>query len=840
MARIRRWLDDAGRDLRYAGRMLARSPGFTATALLSLALGIGGNAAIFSLLDQVLLRSLPVKEAERLVHLAWRGDSLSSAWGDGRVMSYPLCRDLQEEGRLFDGVFCRHPTNVNFSTGKQHEPVRAEIVSGSYFSVLGVRPELGRLIDPSDDLHLGAHPVVVLSHNFWKNRLGGEQDVVGRKVLVNNYPMTVIGVAPASFPGVDPFAVPALWLPAVMTREAANLDPGWDRLLDRRAAWMHVIGRLKPGMTAEEVRSGLQPWFKSILEADTRREGFPSVTAEQRRIFLASTIDVLPAARGLSILRGAIERPIWVLMGGTVLLLLLASLNVAGLFLARGAARRHELTTRMALGATRARIMSQLLVESLLITLSGVVLGLVAAPALSQVLLVFLSQGDDLSFRMDHRVFLFAFLASVATGGLCGLAPVLQAGRISLVASLTERSRVATGGGVRLRKLLVVGQMAFTLVLLIGAGLFVQTLSRLHERVGFAASRLVMLSVDPPSLGYSESAAEQAMRELFRRLQDEPGVERAAVANTGLLSGGWSTTSLTIQLDERIVTRGVSRMRVGPGFFSTLGTPIVAGRDFDERDVRAPGSKPTAYRLAIVNESFARRYFKDTSPVGHRLGLGRRPDVVTDIEIIGVVRDFSRRTLRDGEIEQVFFNFWDQNSGDGTFYLRMRGSADSAFASLRETVAQVDPALPVSLRTFEEQIDRSLRTERMLATLSSGFGAIALLLSVVGLYGVMSFVVTQRTREIGVRLALGATRAAAVWLIMRDAAIMIGAGTMIALPSAWALRRLVEAELYGVRAFDGPTIALASCLLALVASGAAMLPAWRAASVSPTEALRFE
>jgi hypothetical protein len=247
--------------------MLARSPGFTATALLSLALGIGGNAAIFSLLDQVLLRSLPVKEAERLVHLAWRGDSLSSAWGDGRLMSYPLCRDLQEQGRFFDGVFCRHPTNVNFSTGKQHEPVRAEIVSGSYFSVLGVRPELGRLIDPSDDLHPGAHPVVVLSHNFWKNRLGGEQDIVGRKVLVDNYPMTAIGVVPASFPGVDPLAVPALWLPAVMTREAANLDPGWDRLLDRRAAWMHVFGRLKPGMTAGEVRSGLQPWFKSIRRA---------------------------------------------------------------------------------------------------------------------------------------------------------------------------------------------------------------------------------------------------------------------------------------------------------------------------------------------------------------------------------------------------------------------------------------------------------------------------------------------------------------------------------------------------------------------------------------------
>jgi len=343
-------------------------------------------------------------------------------------------------------------------------------------------------------------------------------------------------------------------------------------------------------------------------------------------------------------------------------------------------------------------------------------------------------------------------------------------------------------------------------------------------------------------MGYSESHAEQAMREVFRRLLDLPVVERAAVANAGLLTGGMATADVTIAIDgRRIVTdRDVSRMRVGPGFFSTLGTQLIAGREFDERDVRVQGSKPTRWRSVIVNESFARRYFKDRSPVGHRIGVGNRPDTATDIEIIGVVRDFSRRSLRDGELEQVFFNFWDRNSGDGTFYVKMRGSPDSALASLRAAVARVDPALPVSLTTFEEQIDRSLRTERMLATLSSGFGAIALLLSVVGLYGVMSFVVTQRTQEIGVRLALGGTRVAAVWLIVRDASIMIGVGTVIALPSAWALRRLVEAELFGVRAFDGPTIMLASCLLALVALGAAMLPAWRAASVSPMEALRLE
>ena len=835
-----RWIDNFSHDIRYAGRTLLRSPGFAATAMFSLALGIGANAAIFSLVDQVLLRSLPVHEPERLVHLAWRGNSVSNAWGAGNVMSYPLCRDLDEHPQFFDGVFCRHPTTVNFSTGQQHYRVRADIVSGSYFPVLGVRPESGRLIDRSDDLHPGGHPVVVLSSTYWRNSLGGVADIVGRRVLVNNYPMTVIGIAPASFPGVDPLTVPALWIPAMMKRQAT---PEWDRLHDRRAAWMHVFGRLKSGMSPEASKASLQTWFKSMLEAEAQREDFPRVTPEQRRNFLGSTIDVLRAARGVSDARSALERPLLVLMAGTVLLLLLASLNVASLLLARGAARGRELTTRMALGASRGRITGQLLVESMLITLGGGWFGLMAAPAVSRVLIAFLSEDGDLGSRIDHRVFLFAFLVSMVTALACGVAPALQAGRSSLIASIRNQSSVTAAGAVRLRKAIVVAQMAFTLILLIGAGLFMQTLARLHARdLGFARSNLLMLRVEPDAIGYSASAAPQLMRDLLRKLREVPAVEHAAVANSRVLTGGSPQRVLTIESDRRVVTeRPVPIMRVSPGFFSTLGTPLIAGRDFNEADTR--DIEKTGVRAIIVNESFARQYFGTASPIGRRVGQGNQPDTITNIEIVGMVRDFSFRYVRaDQRPEHVFFPFAQTGplAGNGTFYLKVRGEPDSAFASIRAAVGEVDARLPLIAVTVEDQIDRFLRSERMLATLSTGFGTIALILSVVGLYGVMSFVVTRRTQEIGVRLALGATRSAAVWMIVRDALIMIGAGTAIGLPCAWALRRLVEAQLFGVRSFDGPTIALAIGLLALVTLGAAMIPAWRAASISPTEALRLE
>lgn len=837
------WLDDLRRDIRYGLRMLRRGPAFTITAILSLTLGIGGAAAIFSLINHVVLRSLPVREPDRIVQMNWTGRMLAGTYGFGSVMSYPVCRDLQEQARTMplEGVFCRHLTGATFSTGQQSEPVRVEIVSGSYFPTLGVSPARGRLIDPSDDQQLGGSPVAVISHQFWQMRLGGAADVIGRRILLDSHPMTVIGVAPASFTGMDPNAMPALWVPATMSELAARIDSGWNRVLDRRAAWVHTFARLKPGTTIEAAEAALQPWFKAMLEEESHQQFFVNATPQRRREFLASTLDLEPAPGGISMLRTLLTRPLWLLLGGSVLLLMLASLNVAGLLLARGAARTHELTTRMAIGATRARITRQLLVESLLLTLGGGVLGLIAAPLVSQALLSFMTRDGDVQAPIDTQVLLFAFLASVMTGVVCGLAPVIQTGRIPLMASLKQRTRAGSPAGVRVRKLLVIGQMTFALLLLIGAGLFVKTVARLNERVGFASGDLIMIGVNPHGIGYTLENAERAMSDIDRRLRELPVVEHVAAANTTMLAGGWSAGLVTIQANDRIVSdRVVARMRVGPGFFATLGAAIVEGRDFDQREMRAPGAPPGTVRTVIVNESFARRYFKGRSPIGARMGFGAGVNTVTDVEIIGVVKNFSRRNLRDEEVEQAFVPFWMRDSDDGTFYVRVRGGVEGALASIRGAIAQVDPAMPLTVRSFDEQIRESLRTERMLATLSSGFGILALLLAIVGLYGVMSFVVTQRTQEIGLRLALGASPSTAMWLVVHDVLIMIAVGTIVALPIAWTLRRVVEAQLFGVGPFDAPTIAIASGILGAVALAAAMIPARRAASISPIEALRLE
>jgi predicted permease len=837
---IRRWLEDCRRDVRHAVRTLVRTPTFTLTAAISLALGIGANAAIFSLVDQVLLRQLSVKDPHSIVLIDWRGNALADGWGTGNLMSYPMCRDLQAQSQFFDGVFCRHPATVNLSVGGEHQPVVAEIVSGTYFPVLGVRPHLGRLIAESDDMQRDAHPVVVLAHQYWSNTLGSTADIIGRKVLVNNQPMTVIGVAEPGFEGMDVGEAAALWVPAMMKRQ---VTPGWDRLFDRRARWMHVFGRLKPGVTAESAKAGLQPWFKSVLESDRQLETFPQTTPEQLRSFLASYLDVTPASRGRSNLRRAMEEPLWILLAGTSLLVLLACSNVANLLLARGAARGREVVTRIALGASRARVANQLLIESLVISFIGGLLGIVTAPAASAALLSFLPEDvarASLTPDLDMRVVLFTFVVTIATGALCGTAPALQAGRLPLVTALRERA--PTGGGMRVRRALVAGQVALTLILLICAGLFLQTVSRLHQKgPGFENHQLLMFQVDTGKSGYDDADGARLVLELLQAVRNAPGVASAAIAGHTLLAGGSWNTYMTVDDKERRATdRVVHCSPVSPGFFSTLGARLVTGREFDERGSIDFTGTDRRYRSAIVNASFARRYFGDATPIGHRIGIGSRPDTATDIEIIGVVADFSYRGIRE-ETEQAFFPFLDVPWSGGTFYVRTHGRPENAFASIRAVVASVDPILPVlSLRTIDDQIDRSLTTERMMATLLTAFGAIALLLSVVGLYGVMLFMVTERTREIGIRLALGATPAMAVWLVVQDALILIGSGTTIALAAGWALGRVISGQLFGVASADVPTIALATTLLAAVGLAAAVVPAWRASTVSPTEALRAE
>src|SRR5437016_9581603 len=490
---LTRWLRDFVYDVRFSARSFLRSPSFTATAVLSLALGIGATTAIYSLVDRIILHALPVDHPERLVLIDWNGFQMAETFGTDNLMSYPICRDLQQQKEFFDGVFCRAATTINLSTSGEPRLTAVELVSGTYFSVLGVSPALGRLLTIDDDQVLGSSPVVVLSYDFWKNQFGSAQDIVGRKVLVNQHPMTVGGVSAPTFHGIDVGEVPSLWIPAVMSAQAI---PGFKTMLDRRTRWVQILGRLKQSVSLAQAQTGLQPWFKAMLDEDTRRTNISRASAEQRRRFLASTLALTPAPQGHSVLRHDFSRTLWVLFVATVVLLALACLNVAGLFLARGSARHREVSTRLALGASRGRIGRQLLADSVLLAFAGGLLGVVMAPIAVRALIAFLPRNTaatDLQANVDTRLLLFAFLVSLATGFLAGCVPALQAGRKSLDSSLRERGGTPSGG-LALRRAIVTAQIAFTLILVIAAGLFVRTLSGLLVKgPGFDTSSLISI-----------------------------------------------------------------------------------------------------------------------------------------------------------------------------------------------------------------------------------------------------------------------------------------------------------------------------------------------------------
>jgi predicted permease len=656
-------------------------------------------------------------------------------------------------------------------------------------------------------------------------------------MLVNRYPLTIIGVAASTFKGIDVGQVPSIWIPASMSEQAI---PGFKDLLDRRTRWMQVLGRLNPGVTLREAQAGLQPWFKAMLQEDTRRAGFPVITAERRQEFLNSSIVLTAAPQGHSSLRRRLLEPLWVLFAVTAVLLGLACLNVSGLFLARGSAHDREIGTRLALGASPWRLGRQLLADSLLIALAGGLLGIAAAPIAVRTFIAFLPQGitpTALHARVDSRLLLFAFVVSVAAGLLSGLAPAWQAGRRSLVSSLRERGGTAFGG-VRLRKVIVTAQIALTLTLVIGAGLFLRTLDELMAKgPGFKTSSLISFGIDTLRSGYSPAEGNRLIRGIDEAVRQSPITQASAIARFPLLTGGSWNDPMTILADKRISTdRDVNLNAITAGFFPTMGIRIVAGRNFDERDARAPGE--AGWRSAIVNEAFVKRYLGGRSPLGVRICEGSGPDAEPNIAIVGVMSNFSYRGLRE-DSEQVYFPF--SEGAGGTFYVRVRGTPESSLPLLRAIVQSADPTLPMTdFRTLDEQLNRSLNTEHMLATLSGSFSTLALLLSLVGLYGVMSFVVTQRTREIGIRLALGAMRWSTIWLVLRDALAMILSGIVIGLPFVWALGRLVESELYDVKPSDPAVIAITTLILCSAGLGAALIPAHRASSINPTDALRVE
>jgi predicted permease len=785
-----------------------------------------------------MLHALPVRDPARLVLVDWDGNQVAGGFGSWNLMSYPMCRDLQQQTRFFDGVLCRAETQVNLSAGGDPKPVAAEIVSGSYFAVLGVGPALGRVIEETDDAAAGASPVVVLSNDFWQSEFGGAADIVGRKLLINQNPMTVVGVAPAPFHGVDVGAVPALWIPTSMYAEAI---PGSGDLLRRPTIWLQILARLRPDLTPMQAQAGLQPWFKTWMLDNMLRPGFPTITADQRRDYLASTLELTAARQGHSPLRRTLSQPLWLLFAATGLLLGLACLNVAGLFLARGSARGREISTRLALGASRGRIGRQLFADSVLLALAGGVLGVAVAPVAIRTLIAFLPQdGAATALRgtLSIRLLAFALFASLAAGILSSLAPSLHAGAGSLVSSLRERA--GTGfGGVRLRKCIVTLQVAFSLILLIGAALFGRTLAGLLAKgPGFETTGILSFAIAPVQSGYSSADAAGLIRRLDEEVRALPTTRNSTAARFAFLTGGSWNSPITIQSDRRIVTDNVNLNAVTPGFFSTLGIRMLAGRDFDAHDSRPPGE--AGHRSAIVNEAFVTRYLGGRDPVGLLIGEGSGPDVKPDVVIVGVCASFNYRGLRDNS-EQAFFPMFEGEDAGATFYIQVRGEPEQAIPSIRQIVRQADPRLPILwFRTLDNQVDRSLSTERLLAALSGSFGVLALLLSLIGLYGVMSFVVARRTREIGIRLALGATGASAIGLVLRDAVTMIAIGIAIALPCVAALGRLVQSQLFGVTATDPATVAAAALVLATGALAAAFIPAWRASNVSPTDALRLE
>src|SRR5438876_3078927 len=551
---LTRWLRDFAYDLRLSARSFLRSPSFTATAVLSLALGIGATAAIYSLVDQIILHALPVDHPERLVLIDWNGFQMAETFGTDNLMSYPICRDLQQQKEFFDGVFCRAATTINLSTSGEPRLTAVELVSGTYFSVLGVTPALGRLLTIDDDQVPGSSPVVVLSYDFWKNQFGSAQDIVGQKVLVNQYPMTVVGVAAPAFHGIDVGEVPSLWIPAVMSAQAIS---GFNTMLDRRTRWVQILGRLKQNVSLAQAQTGLQPWFKAMLDEDTRRTNISRASAEQRRRFLASTLALTPAPQGHSVLRHDFSRPLWVLFVATVVLLALACLNVAGLFLARGSARHREVSTKLALGASRGRIGRQLLTDSLLLAFLGGLLGVVMAPIAVRALIAFLPRNTaatDLQANVDTRLLLFAFLVSLATGFLAGCVPALQAGRKSLESSLRERGGTPSGG-LSLRRGIVTAQIAFTLILFVAAGLFIQTLHALLAKApGFDTSSLTSFGIRPTQSGYSQSDANRLIRQIHEEIRSSASIQSSAIANFPLLLGGAWNNPLTIQSTERLVT----------------------------------------------------------------------------------------------------------------------------------------------------------------------------------------------------------------------------------------------------------------------------------------------
>ena len=824
------------REVKQAARGLRKNPGFAAVVILTLGLGIGANAAIFSLMDQVLMRTLPVQAPDRLVLLDGPGAFQGRTY-NRMTFSYPMYTDFRDRNEVFSGVLARFPTAMTLVWNGQSERVSGELVSGNYFEVLGVRPAIGRVFNAADDRRPGAHPVAVLGHGYWLRRFGGNASVLNSTMVLNGHSLTIVGVAAPGFNGLQVGRRVDVMVPLMMK---AQMTPTWNDLDNRRSRWLTVMGRLKPGVSAEQAEVQLNVVYRQINQQEI--EAIPNASESFRKRFVEKHLEVLPGARGLSDLREQFSTALIVLMCMVGVVLLIACANVANLLLARTTTRQKEIAVRLALGAGRGRIVRQHFIESLLLAGGGALVGLVLAGWTGTLLLAALPGTETsraLSAAPDARVVMFTLALAAVTALVFGIAPSLHATRHAAAATLKEESGSVAGGGrqARVRRALVVGQVALSMLLLAGAGLFARSLYNLRAvDPGFQSDRLLTFSVDPTLNGYEPPRTLRLYEDLQQALLAVPGVRSVSMSEVGVLTGNqWG---MTVRIDGYQSTEGEdmnpSVDGVGPRYFSTMGIPLVSGREFNEKDVQG------APRVAIINETMARRYWGDTSPIGRRFGFGRQQ--ATDIEIVGVVKDVRSQELRAEAPRFVYIPYLqDESLTQLTYYVRAEGDESAVATAIRQTVQRLDPNLPVfDLKPMEIQVGESLFVERMVAALSVAFGALATVLAAIGLYGVMSYAVARRTREIGIRMALGAARRSVLWLVLKEVAVLAVLGVAGGLAGAFYVTRRVESQLFGVAPNDPLTLVAAVIMLLVVALLAGLLPARRATGIDPILALRAE
>jgi predicted permease len=828
------------KDLRYAVRSLARSPIFSFAAILSLALGIGGNTAIFSLIDQVLLRSLPVRNPTELVLVKSPGPRNGHVNADetnGEAsFSYPMYADLRDKQTALAGLLARFGFEANVTYKAQTERTQGELVSGNYFDLLGVRPALGRLITAEDDGKDGAVPVVVLGHHFWEKTFEGRSDVLNQQIVVNGHALTIVGVASPQFFGVQLGINPDVYVPMMLK---ADMTPNWNGLSDHRDYWLIIMGRLKPGVTARQAQAQLTAMYRPLLESEADAM---NMKGDRRARFTGKPIVLQPGAAGRQILSADTRHPLLILMVMVALVLLIACANVANLLVARSMARERETSVRMAIGASRFRLIRQCLIESFVLSISGAAAGLFIARWTILGLLQIMppdSGARALSATLDWRVLLFSLALALATGILFGLLPAFEGTRSDLVTGLKGTASSSTTRHARIRKTLVIAQVAFTLLMVVGAGLFTKTLMKLQSvDIGMKAENIIRFGLAPALNGYTPAQARDVYRRLQEALRQTPAIGNVSMATEPIFADSDSSSNTTIEgyVPAQDENMNLFRNEIGAGYFATLGIPLVSGREFLDSDTS------TSPKVCMINQTTADRFFAGRNPIGYHIAFGSGNKVVPDMTIVGIVRNSKHSKVGEDPRRFIYLPYTQLPSVNRmTFYVRSNMDPMSLIGTVRTKSHEVDASIPlVEMKTLETQISESLYGERLMTTLTIAFGALSALLAGFGIYGVMSYLVTRRTREIGIRMAVGADPSLVRWMMVKETLILSGVGIVVGSPLAWALGRWAQSLLYGTTSTDAQTAVIAIIAVALLAIAAGYLPARRATKIDPVTALRNE